>query len=286
MEELTKLIGHEFTIKKISRTLCDITQDLRPGIVGAMHITCADESEHECTQAFQKGFVQHHLPELKFANQSAFRISNLGGRYEWGAVGITEEHFVLPVTPSSFKLMVIKINSHVGVMVEKDTERYGFLKRYGHKSACCGALTALMAGKKGPFLEELREVFGFVGIDRLQILSNPVKVVPELRSLYAAVVSAGLQAQQVMTDIRAHKPSVPTLYLVVPCITLNRPDIDTEILCGVYTADCRSSDVNEEYVGLGDDPANYSFSIHNQRIGIQDKSTKKSGLSSLRSQPE
>ncbi len=275
MEELTKLIGHEFTIKKISRTLCDVTQDLRPGVVGAMHITCADESEHECVQAFQKGFVQHHLPELKFANQSAFRISNLGGRYEWGAVGIAEEHFVLPPTPSSFKLMVIKINSHVGVTVEKDTERYGFIKRYGRESACCGALSALMAGEKGPFLEELREVFQFVGIDRLQILMDSGKVAPELRSLYAAVVSAGLQARQVMTDIRAHKPSVPTLYLVMPCVTLNRPDIDTEILCGVYTTDCRFSGVNEEYVGLSDDPANYSFSFHNRRISIQNKDTKK-----------
>lgn len=286
MNALIKLIGQEFTVKKISRTLCDITQDLRPGVVGAIHITCADESEHECVQAFQKGFVQHHLPELKFANQSAFRISNLGGRYEWGAVGIAEEHFVLPMTPSSFKLMVIKINSHVGVTVEKDAERYGFLKRYGRESACCGALSALMAGKKGPFLEEMREVFRFVGIDRLQILADPGQVAPELRSLFAAVVSAGLQARQVMTDIRAHKPSVPTLYLVVPCITLNRPDIDTEILCGVYTADCRFNGVKEEYVGLSDDPANYSFSIHNRRIFIQDKDTKKLELSSLPSQRE
>jgi hypothetical protein len=271
VEELIKLIGHEFTIKKISRTLCDITQDLRPGNVGAMHITCADESEHECVQAFQKGFVQHHLPELKFAHQSAYRISNLGGRYEWGAVGFAEEHFILPETHSSFKLIVIKINSHVGVTVEKDAERYGFLKRYGRESPCCGALSALMAGKQGPFLQELREVFRFVGKDRLQILADSGQVAPELRSLYAAVVSAGLQARQVMTDIRAHKSSAPTLYLVLPCITLNRPDIDTEILCGVYTADRRSGGVREEYVGLSDDPANYSFSIHNRRIKIQDK---------------
>ena len=274
MEELKKLIGHEFTIKKISRTLCDITQELRPGVVGAMHITCADESEHECVQAFQKGFVQHHLPELKFANQSAFRISNLGGRYDWGAVGIADEHFILPAIPSSFKLMVIKINSHVGVTVDKDTERYGFLKRYGRESTCCGALSALMAGKKGPFLEELREVFRFAGIDRLQILVDPGRVAPALRSLFAAVVSAGLQARQVMTDIRAHIPPVPTLYLVVPCVTLNRPDVDTEILCGVYTTDCRSGGVKEEYVGLSDDPANYSFSIHDQRITIEDKNNK------------
>jgi hypothetical protein len=274
VKELIKLIGQEFTIKKISRTLCDITQELRPGVVGAMHITCADESEHECVQAFQKGFVQHHLPELKFANQSAFRISNLGGRYEWGAVGIAEEHFVLPEIPASFKLMVIKINSHVGVTVEKDAERYGILKRYGHESACCGALSALMAGKKGPFLEELQEVFRFVGIDRLQILMDPGRVPSALRSLYAAVVCAGLQARQVMTDIRAHKPPVPTLYLVLPCITLNRPEEDTEILCGVYTTDCRSGGVKEEYVGLSDDPSNYSFSIHARRISIEDKNNQ------------
>jgi len=271
VDELIKLIGHEFTIKKISRTLCDITQELRPGVVGAMHITCADESEHECVQAFQKGFVQHHLPELKFAEQSAFRISNLGGRYDWGAVGIADEHFVLPTIPSSFKLMVIKINSHVGVMVETNTERYGFLKRYGRESTCCGALNALMAGKKGPFLEELREIFRLGGIDRLQILVDPGRVPPGLRSLYAVAVSAGLQARQVITDIRAHKPQVPTLYLVLPCITLNRPDADTEILCGIYTADCRSGDMKEEYVGLSDDPSNYSFSIHDRRITIEDK---------------
>ena len=283
MKELKKLIGHEFTIKKISRTLCDITQELRPGVVGAMHITCADESEHECVQAFQKGFVQHHLPELKFAEQSAFRISNLGGRYDWGAVGIAEEHFVLPEIPSSFKLMVIKINSHVGVTVENDTESYGFLKRYGHESACCGALNALIAGKKGPFLEDLREVFRFAGKDRLQVLVDPGRVAPALRSLYAAVVSAGLQARQVMTDIRAHQSPVPTLYLVMPCVTLNRPDVDTEILCGVYTADRRTGDMKEEYVGLSDDPANYSFSIHDRRISIEDKDTKKLEPGSLRS---
>lgn len=271
MQELIKLIGHEFTIKKISRTLCDIVQDLRPGVVGAMHITCADESEHECVQAFQKGFVQHHLPELKFAEQSAFRISNLGGRYEWGAVSIAEEHFVLPATPSSFKLMMIKINSHVGVIVEEDRERYGFIKRYGRDSSCCGALNALMAGKKGPFLEELREVFRSAGTDRLQILADPGRVAPELQALYAAAVSAELQARQVMTDIRAHQSQVPTLYLVVPCITLNRPETDTEILCGVYTADRRTSSMKEEYVGLSDDPAHYSFSIHNRNITIHNK---------------
>lgn len=268
MEELIKLIGHEFTVKKISRTLCDMAERLRPGIVGAMHITCADESEHECVQAFQKGFVQHHLPELKFAHQSAFRISNLGGRYDWGAIGIVEKHFVLPGDQKSFKLIVVKINSHVGVISEKDEEYYGFYQRYGKNSPCCGALYALMTGEQGPYIDELRDLFRSEGKERLQILMNAGQVEPKHRGLYAAIVSARLQARQVMADIRGHTPSGPTLYLIVPCVTLNRLEIDTEILCGVYTADYRSGDLSEEYTGLGDDPSTYTFSIPNRRIYI------------------
>lgn len=268
MEELIKLIGHEFTVKKISRTLCNVAERARPGIVGAMHITCADESEHECVQAFQKGFVQHHLPELKFAHQSAFRISNLGGRYDWGAVAVAEKHFVLQGDQKGFKLIVVKINSHVGVISEKDEEYYGFYRRYGRNSPCCGALYALMTGEQGPYIDELRDLFRSEGKERLQILMNVGQVAPNHRGLYAAIVSARLQARQVMADIRDHTPSGPTLYLIVPCVTLNRLEIDTEILCGVYTADYRSGDPREEYTGLGDDPSTYSFSILNRRIYI------------------
>jgi hypothetical protein len=271
MEELLKLIGREFTVRKISQTLCDVADKLRPGIVGAMHITCADESEHECVQAFQKGFVQHHLPELKFAHQSAFRISNLGGRYDWGAIGIVEKHFVLPDDRKSFKLIVVKVNSHVGVISENDEEYYGFYKRYGSNSSCCGALYALMTGEQGPYIDELRNLFRSEGKERLKILMNVGQVAPKHRGLYAAVVSAGLQARQVTADIRNHTPSGPTLYLIVPCVTLNRLEIDTEILCGVYTADHRSGEPCEEYTGLGDDPSTYSLSIQNRRIFIKDE---------------
>jgi hypothetical protein len=123
------------------------------------------------------------------------------------------------------------------------------------------------------FLDELRSTFRLQGKDRLQILMNPNKTAPELRGLYAAVVSADLQAQQVMKDIHAHPASVPIFYLVIPCVTLNRSEPDTEILCGVYTADYRSTDIKEDYTGLSDDPENYSFNIHNQRINIQNKNS-------------
>jgi hypothetical protein len=272
MDELIKLIGHEFTVKKISRTLCYLAEKLRPGIVGAMHLTCADESEHECVQAFQQGFVQHHLPPLKFAHQSAFRISNLGGRYDWGAVGLVEDHFRLPAGQSEFKLIVVKVNSHVGVTSENGSERYGQLMRYGTASTCCGALSAVMAGKRAPNLDEIRDLFRSDGTDRLTVLMDTGKVVPEYRSLYAAVLSAGLQARRVLIDTRGHTPADPTLYLIVPCVTLNRPEMDTEILCGVYTADYRFTEAHEEYTGLGDDPSKYSFHIRNRLIYINDDS--------------
>ena len=269
MDQLIKLIGHEYTVKKISRTLCDLTQELHPEVVGAMHITCADETEYECALAFQKGFVQHHLPQLKFAHQSPFRISNLGGRYERGAISIAEEHFVLPKNSPGFKLFISKINSHVGVTCENSKESYGILKRYGKESTCCGALAALMAGKQGQFLDELRELFCSEGKDRLSILLNPEQVAPQQRSLYAAVISSILQARQVMQDIRDHVSSDPVMYLVLPCVTFNRPDIDTEILCGFFIADFRSDYLREKYVGLGDDPSTYSFTVRNQRIIIE-----------------
>ncbi|MCP5108387.1 MAG: hypothetical protein GY950_33680, partial [bacterium] len=257
MDELIKLIGHEYTIKKISRTLCSVAGGLRPRVVGAMHVTCADESEYECAQAFQKGFVQHLLPPLKSAHRSPFRISNLGGRYDLGAVALVEDHFRLPadhagqVDQSKFKLIVVKVNSHVGVSSENGKERYGTLMRYGTPSTCCGALSAVMAVKRAPNLDEIRDLFLSGGTDRLAVLLDGGKTAPEHRSLYAAVLSAGLQARRVLGDIRVHTPVGPTLYLVVPCVTLNRPGMDTEILCGVYTVDHRFKEAREEYTGLG-----------------------------------
>jgi hypothetical protein len=271
MDELVKRIGHEFTVKNLSRTLSSLAERLGPGTVGALHLTCADESEHECIRVFQQEFVQHLLPPLKVGTHCAFRISDLGGRYDWGAIGIVEDHFRLPAGRSKFKLIVVKVNSHVGVIGENGSERYGQLMRFGIASACCGALSAVIAGKRGPGLDEIRDLFRSDGTDRLAVLMDTGKVALEHRSLYAAVVSAVLQARQVLVDARAHTPVDPTLYLIVPCVTLNRPEEDTEILCGVYTADYRFTGAHEEYTGLGDDPAKYSFQVRNRLIYIKDR---------------
>ena len=84
MDRLRDLVGVERSVTGVSQALHLAVAERRPPTVGAMHITCADESENECVQAFLKGFVQYVVPPLKFGERSAVRIANLGGRYEWG----------------------------------------------------------------------------------------------------------------------------------------------------------------------------------------------------------
>ena len=115
LDRIIKLIGHETPLEEVARELCFIAQELHPPIVGALQLTCSDEAEQECIQAFQKGFVNHLLPSLKFAQQAPFRIANPGARYEWGCTSIAEAHFATTATKSSFKLMVAKVNAHVAV---------------------------------------------------------------------------------------------------------------------------------------------------------------------------
>ena len=143
MNQLKEIVGKERSLEGVCQAIHHSVVERHPQVVGAMHITCADESEHECVSVFQRCFVKYALPSLKFSQQSAFRIANLGGRYEYGAIGIAADHYVLSGNQSGFKLFVAKVNSHVGVLSEQNKEQYGLLNRYGHHSTCCGALSAM-----------------------------------------------------------------------------------------------------------------------------------------------
>jgi hypothetical protein len=239
-------------------------------VVGAVHVTCADESERECTQAFDRGFTDL-LPDLKFGQQSHFRIANLGARYEWGVVRIAEEHFAIAASESAYKLMVIKLNAHVSVSGKGQGANFGTLDRYGKPSSCCGALAALVAGKSGvPFLDDLREAFTSEGTDRIAILQDESKTDPESRLLLAAVCNALLQAKRALKEIQEYKPETPTLYYVLPCVTLNRAEEDTELLCGVYKVDARTHPPQVEYLGMGDDPLGYRIDWVNGILQVED----------------
>ena len=271
-QKLEQFIGSEHGLDEVSRALCFFAREIQAPVVGALHLTCSDESERECVDSFQHAFVQYLLPELKFAQQSAFRTANLGARYEWGSLPITEEHFATPESRKSFKLVVAKINSHAAVEPGDDTVRFGRRDRYQNDSAYCGALDALLKGDSPlPFMQDLREVFGSEGKDRVASLRDPQKVKPAYRGLFAAVVNARLQARRAVLDIQEHPSRSPTLYLVIPCVTLNRRERDTEIVCGIYLLDQRQPEPIEEYTGLGDDPALYELREQHGRLVLEDE---------------
>ncbi len=260
LDNVLRLIGRERLTTEISRELYQAAFNVYAPVVGAVHIHCADEAEHESVQAFRQLFVNRLLPKLKTGQRGALHLANLGGRYEWGAVQIADEHFSTPEAQKRHKLLVVKINTHVGVYQGRSQESLGAIERYGRQSSCCGALTALLNGGTQTFLQELREVFQSENKDRVDMLSDDACVAPHLRALVAAVVAARLQARRAMLDIQALEAMSPTVYWVVPCVSLNRPGQDTEIICGFYTSDRRGDMPRDEYIGLGDDPSTYRIS--------------------------
>ncbi|MBK9127928.1 MAG: hypothetical protein IPM13_09020 [Phycisphaerales bacterium] len=255
LDELHSRIGREQPIDALPRLLRAYADSLHPAVVGAMHISCADEAEWECADAFQRHFVMPLLPELKHAEKSPFRLSNLGARYEWGALAVAEQHFATHAAGRSFKLLVVKINSHVAAVGHGAELRFGALQRYGEYSTACGALHLLLAGNIKPYLNDLRSGYMLDGVNRLRLLDDSAKVDPRWRSLLLAVVNARAQGRRVERDIAQLTPKGPTRYLVVSAVTLNRgADADTEVLCGVSVADAEYSGASSRYTGLGDDP--------------------------------
>ena len=266
MERLLDLIGRERDVDEVARTLYTVADELRAPVVGAMQVTCSDESERECIDAFQSNVVEHLLPSLKFGTRSRFRLANLGGRYERGAVAIAEDHYSTGEAAGAFKLLVVKVNSHVCAESTADGRRFGRMRRYDTESVYCGALHALMDGSELPFAKELGERFRSGGKDRLEILLDKTRVEPDYRSLFAAVVNARLQVEGAVDDIREFSPHTPTFFLLLPCVTLNRKSKDTEIVCGAWQVDRRSNEPVNVYRGLGDDPSAYRLSIDRGQI--------------------
>lgn len=270
LASLRDAVGRERSPRGICQALHLAVSELGAPSVGAMHVTCADETEHECVTAFQQGFVQYVLPALKFAHVSPVRLSNLGGRYEAGSVGIAEQHYASGGGKGAWTLLVVKLNAHVAVSQTPDGPAFGVLERYGRRSPCCGALSLVLEGDERPFVAPLVEALRSGGRDRLATLADPARVLPARRSLYAALASARLQAQAAVRDIERHEPLAPTLYLVLPCVTLNRPGPDGEILCGLHVADMRERPARIEDFGLGDDPGAYRLETSHGRIRVRD----------------
>ncbi|MBM4090499.1 MAG: hypothetical protein FJ276_13915 [Planctomycetes bacterium] len=272
MGRIQELIGRECDADGVNRALRDFARGQRAAAVGAVHVTCSDECEREAVESFQHWFADAVLPELKFWSKSPFRTANLGGRYEWGAIRVAENHYALPQTQGSFKLMVVKVNSHVGVLDEEGQRLFGRMDRYATASTCCGALHAMMAGRRLPALDELAAAFHFDDVPRLEMLRSADVVSPDVRSLVVAVVNARLQARSAVVDIQDYSPKTPTVSVVVPTVTLNRKQRDTEFIVGMYWTDSRKG--GADYVGLGDDPSRYHIRTDHGYLLIEDAECK------------
>ena len=265
-EELGPLIGADRDLHTVYYALKQAARRMRAGEVGAMHITCSDEAELETIESFHASFARDLLPRLKFSHRSPFATSNLGGQYEWGSLAVAEEHFATPLSGLSFKLMVVKVSSHVAVESRRGEIRFGTLRRYDTDSSCCGLLTELLAGTSLPSAEPLSELLQSEGIDRLSMLRHEVE--PRYRMLVAAIVAARLQARSAVLEAQEHRVRTPTLYLVVPTVTLNKPDRDGELICGAYLIDRRQGRGDDSYLGLGDVPTAYAVVETHGRLAV------------------
>jgi hypothetical protein len=273
MESIKTIIGKERSLGEVAQALHFSARGMSAPEVGALHLTCSDESEHECIEALHQGFVKYLLPSLKFARQSAFRLANLGGRYEWSAVRLAEDHFATPASSGAFKLLVVKINAHVAFEEQPGRKfRLGKWQRYGVESTCCGALAQLLAGgARLPHAEDLAETFHSEGHDRIAALQDPARVEPLYAPLFAALVSSRLQARKAVLDIQDYQPKTPTYFVVLPAVTINRAERDTEIVCGMYTIDGRTGGTEAVYTGLGDRPEDYEIRREHDRFLVTDE---------------
>ena len=273
MNGISNLIGREVDLPQVTRAIRLFAENMDASTVGGYHITCSDESEWECSRVFGRLFGQELLPRLKMDRAAVFRTMNLGARYEQGAVHIAEHHYATFDSQISPKVMVVKVNSHAAVFRREEGHRYGTLKRYGNDSACCGALSSLMQldsipqGGRPPALNELAEQFG---PERLAELQDERQTPPEHRALLTAVLNARLQADRVVNDIQTKLPATPTVYVVLPCVTINRDEPDNEIVIGQYGIDATGNDFNVKYQGLGDSPRDYRLKFERGLLHISD----------------
>lgn len=269
LDQLGPLIGRERNLHTVNYALKTAARQVNAGLVGALHVTCSDETEQECVDSFQSSFAADLLPRLRFSHRAPFRSSNLGGRYEWQSLVIAERNFAGPESRRTFKLLVIRIHSHVAVVSDQGGNRYGLFPRYGAESNCCGLLAAVLAGQPMPAAEEVRELLRSEGIDRLAMLNQEVE--ERFRPLAVAVTSARLQARNAVMEAQDHEPVTPTAYLIVPSVSFNKPDRDAELVCGVYWVDRRSGRRHDLYRGLGDRPNRFLFEESHGQVRVADE---------------
>lgn len=269
--ELAPLVGVERTLHDLHYALKVAARSVRAQVVGALHVTCSDETQFETTESFQTSFAADSLPRLKFAHRAPFLTTNLGARFEWDSLRVAEAHFAGAARTADPILTVVKISAHVGAGEPRRGLAVGKIDRYGTPSTSCGALAALLERARHPRGDELAETLRSEGVDRLELLRN--EVASEHRALAAALVSARLQARSATLEAQDLTPTHPGLFLIVPAVTLNRATRDSEIVCGLYLIDRTGKGSPGWYRGLGDRPETYLIEHRHDHFLVRDEAS-------------
>lgn len=270
MDELLPLLGKEQDFDTISAALRRGIRRLDPGGVGAFHITCADESEHEATQAFERGVCRDHLPRLKYAQAVPFRTINAGARYDQGTLAICEDHFALGQEREGFKLVIVKIQGHCSRARDEAGVMYGQRERYGHLSTYCGAIAAMLGGAELPLVKEMHAAIDADAPGALDRITDTDRVPERHTALLAALLSARVQAGRIARDAESHTPRTPTLYWILHGVTLNQEGLDDELPGGLIVVDRREGESGGAVVhGLGLTAEDWAVEEYAGRVRIR-----------------
>lgn len=248
------LYGRDHDPGHVHRELKFVTHAAGAGAIGAVVVSCSDESLNESSDRFAREFAQETLPSMKPGFRAPFRNITPGGIYVWGGARVAHANFATADLRGGYLLLLTKIEGHSAVLHDGQGMRFGRKPRYGTEGVFCGALNALLEDRTLPLLDDLKFAFEAEGKDRLGALREAPA---EQRLLLAAATSARLMARNVAMDMQSFVTDVPTVHLIMHGVVLNREGADTEIVGGAYLLDRRTDRPRDRYRGLGDDPSKY-----------------------------
>ena len=119
-----------------------------------------------------------------------------------------------------------------------------------------------------PPAAKLRKLLRYDAVDRLQVLRDRYVVPPHTRALLTAIINAQIQSLLIAVNLREYRPQGPTIFLVLPCVTINRNGPDTELVVGRFMADATGPTVSTRYQGLDNDPARYRIRYEHGRLHV------------------
>ncbi|HEY5665957.1 MAG TPA: hypothetical protein VIV64_04485 [Gammaproteobacteria bacterium] len=225
MKELCRTIGREQPLDQFHWILKQAAvEDPAIETFGCGLVTCADERQGQTRSSFDREVATPLIPDAANPRDHVFSISNLGGRYENGALRLLDEHFTR-LSPGPRRL-VVEIASHVGRVEQDGNVEYGSVERFGRKSTCCGALTALLAPlatvpvARHSWLDEVDSSFGPERLAALREIDGPTRLVA------AAVIHAALQAEAAVSDLLQSPLAAPVDVLLVAGVSINRQSAD------------------------------------------------------------